>query len=311
MASLQKSTMKLINVYHRIIIASSSGTLDSSASNGKKIRNIIFYFILYKCTFIDMHFHYKANDMFVSAGPGLAFIAYPEAVAQMPLAPLWSAIFFLMIILLGLDSQFVGVEGFVTFIVDLNPGIWRRGRFRREILIGLICIASFLVGLSMVCRGGMYVFQLFDYYSVSRTIFVIAFIEMIVVSYIYGIGRFHENLEAMYRTRVTPFVKVCWAIITPTFILTLFVAGVISYSNLTYDRKSVSYEYPQWAIMIGWVLASASIVWIPIVAAYRLYQVPGTLSQRVREAIKPKLKKHQIRPNEDLSKIKYIGEDEE
>ena len=45
--------------------------------------------------------------------------------------------------------QFVGVEGFVTAIVDLYPQYLRKGH-RKEIFIGVMSIFWFLIGLSMV-----------------------------------------------------------------------------------------------------------------------------------------------------------------
>lgn len=46
----------------------------------------------------------------VSSGFGLGFVAYPEALAQLPVPQLWSCLFFLMLITLGLGSEVINFK---------------------------------------------------------------------------------------------------------------------------------------------------------------------------------------------------------
>lgn len=44
-------------------------------------------------------------ESFLRNGPGLIFVVYPEALSQMVGAPAWTALFFVMVLTVGLDTQ--------------------------------------------------------------------------------------------------------------------------------------------------------------------------------------------------------------
>lgn len=43
----------------------------------------------------------------VYSGPGLVYVVYPQAFANMPVSQLWAVMFFFMLFCLGLDSEVV------------------------------------------------------------------------------------------------------------------------------------------------------------------------------------------------------------
>ncbi|KAL3880188.1 hypothetical protein ACJMK2_032451 [Sinanodonta woodiana] len=254
-------------------------------------------FIIFSILGHMAHVQHKDISEVAESGPGLAFVAYPMAVSQMPLSPLWSILFFLMIILLGLDSQFVGVEAVTTAFVDQWPGVLRKG-YRKEIFIAVACVCQFLIGLSMVCPGGMYVFQLFDYYSGSRIILFVAAFMCVAVAWIYGINRFYDNIQMMLGWRIIPYMWICWTVISPVFCMTIFILSTINYSELEYVRPKGVYKYPQWAVGIGWGMAAFAAMWIPLSWIYHIVRY-GRDWKTFELCFKPMgLKSHQLRPQD-------------
>ncbi|XP_063871397.1 sodium- and chloride-dependent GABA transporter 1-like [Scylla paramamosain] len=220
-----------------------------------------------------------------ASGPGLAFLAYPSAVLQLPVSPLWSALFFLMFIMLGLDSQFCTIEGFITAVSDEWPKYLRK---YKELFIAIVCVLSYIVGLSCVTEGGMYVFQVLDSYAASGMclIFLIMF-ECIAIGWGYGADKWYDNVKEMIGYYPFFWWKMCWMFVTPAICFGVFMFNVVMWS----PPKYVDYEFPGWTHFVGWLMALSSMTCIPGYAIYKFVTSPhpGTWQQRLYAITRPEV----------------------
>jgi len=212
-------------------------------------------------------------DQVVSQGFGLAFIAYPEAISQLPYPPVWSILFFLMLFTLGLDSQFTILETVVTALVDQFPGTFHK---KRPHLMFGIALVMFLIGLICCTDAGIYWVTLIDHYAAGWGLLIVAVLELFGICYVYGGNRFIEDIEMMIGKKGWWFWlywRVCWFFISP-----LLLTGVLIWSLATFSRPSYDgYELPDWATAIGWVLIAISLALIPVLAVVSLVKNKGNI----------------------------------
>ncbi|MEQ2187319.1 hypothetical protein GOODEAATRI_003485, partial [Goodea atripinnis] len=139
------------------------------------------------------------------------------------------------------------------------------------------CFFIMIVFLGLDSQGGMYVFQLFDYYAASgMCLLFVAVFETVCIAWVYGADRFYDNIEDMIGYRPGPVIKFCWLFFTPATCFGTFAFALIKYSPLKYNNV---YVYPVWGDGIGWILALSSMLCIPLWMAGKLYYTPGTLRE--------------------------------
>ena len=134
----------------------------------------------------------KDVEQVVTEGIKMAFVAYPSAVLEMDVPPLWSFLFFFMLLNLALSSTCGSVENFIAFVIDEWPSL-REHRVKVLIVFNLL---SFLGGLPFCFEGGIYLFTIFDTRLVA-SLLIGVMLEMVLVGWVYGIRNFLRNLGEM------------------------------------------------------------------------------------------------------------------
>ncbi|XP_040900902.1 sodium- and chloride-dependent transporter XTRP3-like [Toxotes jaculatrix] len=206
-------------------------------------------------------------------GTGLAFIVYSEAIKNMPLSQLWSVLYFFMLLLLGMGSMLGNVTAIITPLRDFKAisGI------SNEMFNGLVCLFCLLLGLGFTTTSGNYWFTMFNDYGATFSLLFIVLIEVVAVSYIYGIKRFEKDIEDMLGHRPNWYWKIMWAGTSPLLLISLFIFYIVKYiqgGTPTYQAwnkelgKSVVTEYPVFGqVFIGLLLVS-SVSCVPLTALY-------------------------------------------
>ncbi|XP_063607516.1 sodium- and chloride-dependent glycine transporter 2-like [Penaeus indicus] len=203
----------------------------------------------------------------VSSGSGLAFIVYPAAVTLMPLSPLWSILFFVMLISLGLGTHFSMFEAVMTALCDKFESL----RSKKPLLVVLSCGAMFLLGTTMCLEGGVFLFEVFDCYAAGLAILVLSISQLVCVQYFYGFKNFMKMIEEMGIAISRP-LRLYWAAtlttVTPVVLTLIFFLSAYDFTPASWS----DYLLPPSAQILGWFITAASAGIVPAGAALALWQ---------------------------------------
>lgn len=259
------------NCYQDALVTSTVNCMTSFVSG-----LVIFTVLGYMAEMRNLDVSEVAKD----TGPSLLFITYAEAIANMPASTFFAIVFFLMLITLGLDSTFAGLEGVITAVLDEFPHVWGK---KRELFVFLLISVCFLGALSTMTFGGAYVVKLFEEYATGPAVLTVVFLEAIAVSWFYGINQFCRDTKEMLGFSPGWYWKICWVAICPLFLLFI----ICSFLSSPPDLRLFNYTYPPWSVVLGYCIGTSSFICVPVYMVYHLASTPGSLKERFIKSITP------------------------
>ncbi|XP_047565325.1 orphan sodium- and chloride-dependent neurotransmitter transporter NTT5-like isoform X3 [Lutra lutra] len=200
-------------------------------------------------------------------GPGLAFAAFSQAVSLFPGASFWAILFFLTLVITGLNTLIRILES-ITYPLQNSISIFRR---YPKLLSVFVCLGGFLGSLIFTSHAGSYVMSLFDDCLVPLTLIIIVAFQNVALAWIYGARRVREEIFGDLGRLLWSFLTVLWCYVTLPGLLALTTISLMQLYQTEPPyyiawNSSMSHEVKQPYLQgtLSWVTFLSVLAFLPI-----------------------------------------------
>lgn len=249
---------------------------------------------------------------------------------------LFSVLFFLMLFSLGVGSAVSWQMAVITVICDQWP------KLKKLHVTIVTCGGCFLLGLVYVTpvsfsiystgwqslipakfQGGQQILTLVDNFSGNFVIYILATIEVMAISWIYGLSNIVNDLEFMLGRKIGIYFKFCWVFFVPVFLFVILIYSLVTLERVEYAGVPLPSEaVGKWRILVdpwflwkfailfvasGWILATLCLSFVPIFALYEIIKKMDkglTFYEKFKQSLRPN---SEWGPKDPLEREKWLA----
>jgi SNF family Na+-dependent transporter len=205
----------------------------------------------------------------VDSGPGLVFVTYPLALMKMGMAGrVLGFLFFLCLLMLGIDSAFSIVEAVITGVHDTYKKI------SRELLTVIICGVGFLFSCLYCFRSGLIWLDIVDHWVSDGALMFSGLLECIAISYFVknGLSDMRDHINKRSEINLGYWWDTFIKYVIPAILTVILGMKFIADAETSYSGYDALYSWAN--VLVGWgyfivlFLVAFSIAknWIALVA---------------------------------------------
>ncbi|MGQ4728706.1 sodium-dependent transporter [Streptomyces sp. Ju416(a)] len=198
-------------------------------------------------------------DEVAGAGIGLAFVAFPAVISEMPFGGFFGILFFSSLVIAGLSSLISIVQVVVSAVQD------RTGMRRRTAVLGVGGLVALVSVLLFPTESGIYLLDASDHFINQYGIALAALVALIVIVWVLRqLPGLQANADATSAVRLGHWWRICLGVITPVVLGWMMVDSLRTEFEENYEGYSTGFLLSTgWSVAIGALLVGVILSLMP------------------------------------------------